>query len=273
MSSPTDNVKLIKPAPGADQGSWGNLLNTSLEQIDRLISGRLEHDVVATPIVPAIDPNTDDTSRSPMYVLTGSQAGDTTAFLPAITRVVWVKNATDTGSWTLTVRATADAGGGVVIPRGDTMMLVFDGLNMITPKAPTAVLADTATVATTATTATTAGSWVTPLVITFNGTEITGSATFDGAAIGDIAVALAVTDDGHAHTTSTITGLDTALGLKAAILDQTHTGNMFLPETTRMTGKGGVMYMNNTSNTGGVIYVQAGGTATSGTNGDITLIY
>lgn len=269
MSTNTTNMKFIKPDPGADTGNWGNLLNVSMDSLDRALTGLLQVSCATTPVtITAIDTTTDTTSRSPMYEFTGNQSANGTVYVPETPRSFWVLNSTTGGSYTLTVDTALNPGVSVVVPRGVFVNLVYTGSNMYAVKALTSVLADTAT------------AWATGRTIALTGGATGTSASWTGSANVTIP---AVVDYTSATNTGTLpvnrggTGVTTSTGTGSVVLSASpvFTGNMELPATAKVTSSGGVAYYADSANTGGKMYISSssGPGATAGTDGDIWMQY
>lgn len=139
---------------------------------------------------------------------------------------------------------------------------------------PNTLTGKTATTAGTCTgNSATATAWATARTLTLSGDCSGTSSSIDGTS--NIILSVTVANDSHTHDGRyyTESEVNSLLSSKANLASPTFTGNMYIPATTRVTAKGGVLYMDSTSNTGGVVKVQSGGSPSGGSNGDITFIY
>jgi hypothetical protein len=110
------------------------------------------------------------------------------------------------------------------------------------------------------------------------GATFTGNITLASGSSVDMASGVTIVANGLTLSDVEISALDgigattvaAQLALKAPLAAPVFTGNLELPTTAKMTSKGGVIYMNSASHTGGAVLVSTSAASGTGyTNGDI----
>ena len=164
MATNTNSAAFLKPTPGADEGQWGNLLNTSLDQIDRMLAGvQTVTLTTGTVTIPAIDAVSDNPSRAPIIALVGTLSGNVEVIVPDVTRMFVVVNGSVSGGHQINVRRVSGGTGVQLATNGHyalvaTTTAVYGVIAAEADHAATADLATLATLATNAGHATTADS-------------------------------------------------------------------------------------------------------------------
>ena len=158
MSSYTPSLKLILPASGEFNGTWGTLaVNDQITSlVDTAIAGYVD--------VPFTSPTVDQTltdgngsaaneSRTMYINMTSAISAARNVIVPTASKLYYVKNST-TGGFAITVKTTA--GAGISVPNGKAMVLLCNGTDVVD-----AVTAFSALALTTALPVTSGGTGVT----------------------------------------------------------------------------------------------------------------
>jgi len=133
MSSYTSSLKLILPASGEFNGTWGTLAinNQITSLVDTAVAGYL--DVAFT--LPGSDQTLTNGNGSAaneartMYInMTGAISAARNVIVPTASKLYYIKNST-TGGFAITVKTTA--GTGISVPNGKAMVLLCDGTNVV----------------------------------------------------------------------------------------------------------------------------------------------
>lgn len=119
----TTNKVLEKQATGENDNTWGDRLNTVLDNIDSCF-GRQAVSVAGSTDVTL----TDAQARALIQESTGVLTGNISVIVPTRAAVyVWYNNTT--GSYSLTVKTAS--GTGVVVAQGSRLVLICDGTNVV----------------------------------------------------------------------------------------------------------------------------------------------
>ena len=122
MTTPTTNKSFTQPDVGGSAGTWGNLLNTDLVQIDTAFGG------VSSVAVSGAGPYTLTATQylPPNIILTGAITANFTVNIPSGKGGQWSILNSTTGSFTLSIASLA-GGPTVTIPQGKRYTVIADG--------------------------------------------------------------------------------------------------------------------------------------------------
>jgi hypothetical protein len=126
-STYSPNIGLEQPGYGEAANTWGTIVNTDLQILERAATGTTDLAIAgATTTLAATDGSLNGWHYQ-AFRLTGVLGADSTLNFPTRRKTYIVTNAT-TGSYTMTVKVTG--GTGVIVPQGTTAILISDGTNM-----------------------------------------------------------------------------------------------------------------------------------------------
>lgn len=125
----TTLLQLLLQETGNNNNSWGQLLNATLQRIEKAIAD--DHSVSTTGGDTTL---TDDQSLNAILAVSGTLSSNANIIVPARTKAWIVKNAT-AGAFTVTVKTSA--GTGIVVPQGESAFLYCDGTNVLQARAST----------------------------------------------------------------------------------------------------------------------------------------
>jgi hypothetical protein len=129
MSTYTSRLRLIKPANGSLNNTWGTAFNQQFSDlIDVAIAGHTSIDLADNDLTLTALNGASDTSRNMMLRFTGALTADKTVTVPPTSKLYFVENAT-TGGFSFTV--TTPSGNGVDVPPDSRALLACDGTDVI----------------------------------------------------------------------------------------------------------------------------------------------
>ncbi len=121
----TANLGFEKQATGENNNTWGNVLNTVLDDIDTAIAGFLQKSVAGSSDVTL----TAAEALNMVHQYTGALTGNINVIVPTSAKLYYCENAT-TGSFTLTVKTSG--GTGITLDdKTKVYALYCDGTNVI----------------------------------------------------------------------------------------------------------------------------------------------
>ena len=125
VDSFTSALRLCKPEVGADEDTWGAVLNAqTIDMIDEAVGGSASISVASGNVTLSANNGATDQARCAVIKLTGSPGTTRTVTAPDVKKTYWVVNAVgDTSSVTF----AAGAGTAVSIPAGCTAKIYTDG--------------------------------------------------------------------------------------------------------------------------------------------------
>ena len=164
--------------------------------------------------------------------LTGALTGNRDVIVPSSPTRPWIIRNATTGAFSVTVKTAA--GTGVSIPQGKSLDVYCDGTNVVALLAPQLATART---------------------IALSG-DASGSASFDGSA--NTTIPVTVADDSHNHSISTVSGLQSALDSKQAVLGYTPLNKGGDVLAGPLAGRVGALVAGNANNAGFVFDYDTG---------------
>ena len=121
----TSNLNLEKPDVGSEANNWGNILNSSLDDVDKAIAQRLVKPVGGSSDVTL----TLTDSKFAVIEFTGTLAGNINVKTYANDAKPYIVFNNTSGSYSLTFKT--NTGGGVAITQGQKTIVYSDGTNMV----------------------------------------------------------------------------------------------------------------------------------------------
>jgi len=129
MSTFTSRLRLVKPANGSLNNTWGTVFNQQFSDlVDVAIAGHASIDLADADLALTALNGASDTSRNMMLRFTGALTSAKTVTVPPTSKLYFVENAT-TGGFSFTV--TTPSGTGVEVPAGSRALLACDGVNVV----------------------------------------------------------------------------------------------------------------------------------------------
>ena len=121
----TSNLNLEKPDVGSEANNWGNIINSSLDDVDKAIAQRLVKPVGGSSDVTL----TLTDSKFAVIEFTGTLSGNISVKTYANDAKPYIVFNNTSGSFSLTFKT--NTGGGVVITQGQKTIVYSDGTNMV----------------------------------------------------------------------------------------------------------------------------------------------
>ena len=121
----TSNLNLEKPDVGSEANNWGNILNSSLDDVDKAIAQRLVKGVGGASDVTL----TLADSKFAVIEFTGTLSGNISVKTYANDAKPYIVFNNTSGSFSLTFKT--NTGGGVVLIQGQKTIVYSDGTNMV----------------------------------------------------------------------------------------------------------------------------------------------
>ena len=121
----TSNLNLAKPDVGSEANNWGNILNSSLDDVDKAIAQRLVKPVGGSSDVTL----TLTDSKFAVIEFTGTLAGNINVKTYANDAKPYIVFNNTSGSYSLTFKS--NTGGGVALTQGQKTIVYSDGTNMV----------------------------------------------------------------------------------------------------------------------------------------------
>jgi hypothetical protein len=127
----TSSLRLSQPEVGADNGTWGTILNSgTIALIDDAIAGTVAVTMTDADYTLTNNNGSTDESRRMYLVVSGTLTTTRNVICPGASKLYFIKNST-TGGFAITLKRSS--GTGVSIPNGHSMLLFCDGTNVIDP--------------------------------------------------------------------------------------------------------------------------------------------
>lgn len=120
----TTSLGLEKQATGENANTWGNLLNSTLDLVDKAVANRLTKSVAGGLDVTL----TASEALNAIHEYTGTLTANINVNVPTQAKIYFVFNNT-TGNFSLTVKTVA--GTGIAVRQGMRMILYCDGTNVV----------------------------------------------------------------------------------------------------------------------------------------------
>jgi hypothetical protein len=129
MSTFTTRLRLIKPAAGSLNNTWGTVFNQQFSDlIDVAIAGWQTVSMTDANKTLTATNGTADESRNMMLRFTGTLTAARNVIVPPTSKLYFVENAT-TGGFSITVKPTS--GSGVAVPNGARVLLACNGTDVV----------------------------------------------------------------------------------------------------------------------------------------------
>lgn len=128
-SSYTNNLRLVLPVTGENQGTWGDLVNTGLTSLlDSAISGTSAIGMTDANYTLTTSNGAADQARSMFITLAGTLTATRNVICPAVSKLYFVTNAT-TGGQAIIFKTAA--GTGITVDFGQSVVLYCNGTNVV----------------------------------------------------------------------------------------------------------------------------------------------
>lgn len=118
----TPSLRISQQAIGANENSWGTILNASLAMLEEAIAGRVAIALSGNVTLTTAD-NADDQARNALIDFTGAPGATCTVTMPDVEKLTWVRN--DTGDSSGVVIKTG-AGASVAVAAGAVALIATD---------------------------------------------------------------------------------------------------------------------------------------------------
>jgi hypothetical protein len=128
-SSYTNNLRLVLPVTGENQGTWGDLVNTGLTSLlDSAISGTSAIGMTDANYTLTTSNGAADQARSMFITLAGTLTATRNVICPAVSKLYFVTNAT-TGGQAIIFKTAA--GTGITVDFGQSIVLYCNGTDVV----------------------------------------------------------------------------------------------------------------------------------------------
>jgi hypothetical protein len=128
MSSYTSRIRLEKQIPGQNDNTWGTVLNGNvIDLVDDSIAAYTIVSVSSIDVTLTQANGSADQARSAFLDLAGTLTGNVNVIIPALSKGYDVRNSTS-GSFTVNMKTAT--GSGQIIPQGQTIGVVCDGVSV-----------------------------------------------------------------------------------------------------------------------------------------------
>jgi len=128
-SSYTNNLRLVLPVTGENQGTWGDLVNTGLTSLlDSAISGTSAIGMTDANYTLTTSNGAADQARSMFITLAGTLTATRNVICPAVSKLYFVTNATTGGQAVIFKTA---AGTGITVDFGQSVVLYCNGTDVV----------------------------------------------------------------------------------------------------------------------------------------------
>lgn len=127
----TNSLRLVKPAPGELDSTWGSVFNQQFSDlVDVAIAGISAIAMADADIVLTAANGIADQARAMVLSFTGELTASRNVVVPTTSKLSFVQNNTS-GGFELVVKTAS--GSGVGIPNGGSAVVFCDGVNVISP--------------------------------------------------------------------------------------------------------------------------------------------
>ena len=128
MSSYTSRIRLEKQIPGQNANTWGTVLNDSvIDLVDDSIAAYTIVSVSSIDVTLTQSNGASDQARSAFLDISGTLTSNVNVIIPALSKGYDVRNSTS-GSFTVNMKTAT--GSGQIIPQGQSIGVVCDGVSV-----------------------------------------------------------------------------------------------------------------------------------------------
>ena len=127
MSSYTSRIRLEKQTPGQNENTWGTVLNDNvIDLVDDSIAAYTTITVSSVAVTLTQSDGASDQARSAFLDISGTLTGNVNVIIPALSKGYDIRNSTS-GSFTVNMKTAT--GSGQIIPQGQSIAVVCDGVS------------------------------------------------------------------------------------------------------------------------------------------------
>jgi hypothetical protein len=131
MSSYTSRIRLEKQIPGQNENTWGTVLNDNvIDLVDDSIAAYTTITVSSVAVTLTQSDGASDQARSAFLDISGTLTSNVNVIIPALSKGYDVRNSTS-GSFTVNMKTAT--GSGQIIPQGQSIGVVCDGVSVRDP--------------------------------------------------------------------------------------------------------------------------------------------
>ena len=128
MSSYTSRIRLEKQIPGQNENTWGTVLNDNvIDLVDDSIAAYTTITVSSVDVTLTQSNGAPDQARSAFLDISGTLTSNVNVIIPALSKGYDVRNSTS-GSFTVNMKTAT--GSGQIIPQGQSIGVVCDGVSV-----------------------------------------------------------------------------------------------------------------------------------------------
>jgi microcystin-dependent protein len=128
MSSYTSRIRLEKQIPGQNENTWGTVLNDNvIDLVDDSIAAYTTITVSSVDVTLTQSNGASDQARSAFLDISGTLTSNVNVLIPALSKGYDVRNSTS-GSFTVNMKTAT--GSGQIIPQGQSIGVVCDGVSV-----------------------------------------------------------------------------------------------------------------------------------------------
>ena len=128
MSSYTSRIRLEKQIPGQNENTWGTVLNDNvIDLVDDSIAAYTTITVSSVAVTLTQSNGASDQARSAFLDISGTLTSNVNVIIPALSKGYDVRNSTS-GSFTVNMKTAT--GSGQIIPQGQSIGVVCDGVSV-----------------------------------------------------------------------------------------------------------------------------------------------
>jgi len=128
MATYTTRIRLEKQTPGENENTWGTVLNDNvIDLVDDSIAAYTTITVSSVDVTLTQADGSSDQSRSAFLDISGTLTGNVNVLIPALSKGYDIRNSTS-GSFTVNMKTAT--GSGRVIPQGQIIGVVCDGVSV-----------------------------------------------------------------------------------------------------------------------------------------------
>ena len=134
MSSYTSRIRLEKQTPGQNENTWGTVLNDNvIDLVDDSIAAYTTITVSSVAVTLTQSDGASDQARSAFLDISGTLTSNVNVIIPALSKGYDVRNSTS-GSFTVNMKTAT--GSGQIIPQGQSIGVVCDGVSVRDTETP-----------------------------------------------------------------------------------------------------------------------------------------
>ena len=128
MSSYTSRIRLEKQIPGQNENTWGTVLNDNvIDLVDDSIAAYTTITVSSVAVTLTQSDGASDQARSAFLDISGTLTSNVNVIIPALSKGYDIRNSTS-GSFTVNMKTAT--GSGQIIPQGQSIGVVCDGVSV-----------------------------------------------------------------------------------------------------------------------------------------------